>query len=280
MTNNQKIWLITGVSSGFGRCLVEQAVARGDYVIGTVRKSSDADAFNRDFAGRAEAILMDVDKPAQIRAGVAGVLAKHGRIDVLVNNAGYGLFGAVEEASEAEARAQMETNFFGPLELTKAVLPSMRAAKHGYIVQISSIAGFRSNPGLGLYNASKFALEGFSEALALEVAPLGIKVLLVEPGPFRTKWAGGGSRDVAQQIADYAPTAHAMAKIIHGYDGNQPGDPVKGAKLMIEALFSATPPLRLPLGKSAIDRMKGKIADLSKEIAAWEAESFATDFDE
>jgi NAD(P)-dependent dehydrogenase (short-subunit alcohol dehydrogenase family) len=279
MLQNKKNWLITGVSSGFGRCLAEQVIARGDYVIGTVRKTTDVEKFTKDFDGRGEAVMMDVDHTDQIRTGVANILKQHQRIDVLVNNAGYGLFGAVEEVSEAEARAQMETNFFGPLALTQAVLPSMRAARGGHIVQISSIAGFRSTPGLGLYNASKYALEGFSEALALEVAPFGIKILIVEPGPFRTKWAGQGSRDAAQHIPDYAQSVHTTIKTIHEYDGNQPGDPAKAAALMIEALFAPTPPLRLPLGKSAIDRMKGKLSDMSKEIVAWESKSLATDFD-
>ncbi len=278
MAPSSNIWLVTGVSSGFGRCIAEEAAARGGYVVGTVRKPADADAFARDFAGRGEPLFMDVDYPEQIKAGVADILTRHKRIDVLVNNSGYGLFGAIEEVSEAEARAQMETNFFGALWLTQAVLPSMRAAKSGAIVQISSVAGFCALPGVGLFNASKFALEGLSEALAQEVAPLGIKVMIVEPGPFRTKWAGEGSRNAAKQIGDYDATAHVMMNTIHGYSGKQPGDPAKGAKLIVEAVHSAKPPLRLPLGQNAITRMRDKMAALTDNIAAWEKQAAATDF--
>lgn len=273
-----KLWLITGVSSGFGRSFVDAVVKAGDSVVGTLRKPEQVKEFNSLYPGKASAILMDVNNPEQITAGVESVLKQHGRIDVLVNNAGYGLFGAVEEASQQEIRDQMETNFFGALALTQAVLPFMRKAKKGHIVQISSVAGFTSIPGLGIYNASKHALEGASEALAQEVAPLGIKVLIVEPGPYRTKWAGAGSKNAAKKIDDYAATAHLTEKMIHGYDGNQPGDPDKAAELIIEVINSPNPPLRLPLGKMAIDRMREKIQKLESEIRAWEKQSIATAF--
>lgn len=273
-----KTWLITGVSSGFGRCFVEELVKAGENVIGTLRKPDQVKAFQQEFGSKASFVLLDVDHPEQIRAAVAEIAKTHERIDVLVNNAGYGLFGAVEEASEAEARAQMETNFFGALAMTQAVLPLMRKQRSGHIVQFSSVAGFCGTPGLGLYNASKFALEGFSEALAQEVGPMGIQVLLVEPGPYRTKWAGGGAKDAAGKIADYAETAHRSAAIIQGYDGNQPGDPNKAVRLIMKVVNTANAPLRLPLGKMAIDRMRSKMEQLQKEIAAWEAESVATVF--
>jgi NAD(P)-dependent dehydrogenase (short-subunit alcohol dehydrogenase family) len=274
----QKIWLITGVSSGFGLSLVEQVIKSGDAVVGTLRKKEQVDEFNHKYDGKATAVRMDVTKPEEIESGVRQAMMRHSRIDVLVNNAGYGLFGAVEEASLQETRDQMETNFFGAWMLTQAVLPVMRAQKSGHIVQISSVAGFASMPGLGIYNASKYALEGFSEAMAAEVAPLGIKTLIVEPGPFRTKWAGGGARNVAKEIGDYAATAHATAKMIAGYDGNQPGDPDKAAQLIIKAVNSKHSPLRLPLGEMAITRMRSKIEGLQKEIDAWEADSVATAF--
>jgi NAD(P)-dependent dehydrogenase (short-subunit alcohol dehydrogenase family) len=273
-----KTWFITGASSGFGTALVEEVILRGDYAIGSLRRPEQIAEFNKKYAGKASAIPLDMNNTAQIAIAAKEALAVKGRIDVLVNNAGYGLFGAIEEASEAEAREQMETNFFGPLFLTQSILPAMRKAKTGHIVQISSVAGFRSTPGMGMYNASKFALEGFSEALALETAALGIKVLIVEPGPFRTKWAGGGSKDVNAKIPDYAKTAHATTQTIHGYDGNQPGDPVRGAKLIVDAVNSKNPPLRLPLGQIAIDRMRGKMDELKKEIDAWEQASISTSF--
>lgn len=274
-----KIWFITGVSSGFGRSLVGAVVKAGDIVIGTLRKPIQCEELNRLYPGKASGILMDVNDSRQIASGVELALKQYGRIDVLVNNAGYGLFGAVEEASEQEARDQMETNFFGALALTRAVLPGMREARRGHIVQISSVAGFRSTPGLGIYNASKFALEGFSEALESEVAPLGIKVLIVEPGPFRTNWAGSGSKDVAHKINDYRDSARLTAQMIHGYDGSQPGDPDKAARLIVDAVNSPNPPLRLPLGKVAIDRIREKISMLEQEIQVWEKQSIATAFD-
>lgn len=274
-----KIWLITGVSSGFGRSLAEAAVKAGDIVVGTLRKSIQCEEFNSLHPGLASGILMDVNDSRQIASGVELVLKQHGRIDVLVNNAGYGLFGALEEASEQETRDQMETNFFGALALTRAVLPGMRKARSGHIVQISSIAGFRSTPGLGIYNASKFALEGVSEALEAEVAPLGIKVLIVEPGPFRTHWAGNSAKDVTNKIDDYSDTARYTAQMIHGYAGSQPGDPDKAAELIIDVINSPNPPLRLPLGKVAIDRMREKLYMLETEINLWEKQSIATAFD-
>ncbi len=273
---HKKIWLVTGVSSGFGNCLVDAIIAQGDYVVGSLRKDEQVAEFNKKYADKASAVKLDVTKTETLESIISKIIAEHKTIDVLVNNAGYGLFGAVEEISLAQARAQMETNFFGALALTQAVLPFMRAQKSGSIVQISSVAGFCSLAGLGIYNASKYALEGFSEALSQEVAPLGIKVLIVEPGPFRTHWAGGSSQTAEKLIADYAPTAHAMYNQIKGYSGKQPGDPQKGAELIIKAVKHPNPPLRLPLGQVAIERIRAKMGGFQKEIAAWEAESVAT----
>jgi NAD(P)-dependent dehydrogenase (short-subunit alcohol dehydrogenase family) len=279
MASTSKIWFITGVSGGLGLALAKAVVAAGDMVVGSVRKSGQAEAFEAQFPGKAFAVHMDVTVAEEREAAMAQILRQHGRIDVLVNNAGYGLFGAIEEISEAEARAQMETNFFGALALTQAVLPIMRGQGSGHVVQISSIAGFASMPGLGIYNASKYALEGFSEALAQEVAAMGIRVTLVEPGPFRTQWAGDSAVRSARRIDAYAEGPHALINMIHGYSGNQPGDPDKAAKVILEAVRSDAPPVHLPLGKTAIDRMRAKMASLEKEIAAWEARSLATAFE-
>lgn len=278
MSSKQKVWLITGVSSGFGQCLAERAIKEGNFVVGTLRKQAQIDEFNAKYKGKAVAIRMDVTHMAEIEEGVRRVIAEYSRIDVLVNNAGYGLFGAIEEVSGSEARDQMDTNFFGPLALTQAVLPHMRKQRSGHIVQISSVAGFRATPGLGLYNASKFALEGMSEALSQEVASLGIKVTIVEPGPFRTNWAGGSSKDARNHIADYAKTAQATAKTIHGYSGNQPGDPMKAAELIVFTINLPNPPLRLPLGQLAIDGMRAKIKLVEKDIAECEKASVKTAF--
>lgn len=281
MPTTCKIWLVTGISMGFGRCLVDAILAAGDTVYGTLRKQEQVDAFNKEFAGKnAHAILMDVNIASMREAGIAHIIKTHGRLDVLVNNAGYGFFGAIEEASEQDSRDQMETNFFSALALTQLALPQMRKQRSGHIVQISSVAGFTSLAGLGIYNASKFALEGFSEALAQEVAPLGIKVTLVEPGPFRTAWAGASSFNAATRIEDYAPTAHKIIDMIHGYSGAQAGDPAKGAKLIVEMVHTENPPLRLPLGQQAIDRIRAKITHFQQEIATWEAASVATAHDD
>ncbi len=270
MENKEKIWFITGVSGGLGRALAQEAARKGDIVIGTLRKEEPVKEFHQMAPGTTYGVLMDVNEHTQIQGVIDAALMKFGRIDVLVNNAGYGLFGAIEEVSINEAREQMETNFFGALAVTQATLPIMRKQKYGRIVQISSQAGFRSNPGLGLYNASKYALEGFSEALALETTDLGIKVIIVEPGPFRTSWAGGSSKRAGTVISDYDATAGTLIKTINGYSGNQPNDPVKGAQAIIEAVKSENPPLRLPLGKEAFEAIRRKLKQVEDNINEWE----------
>lgn len=264
---------------GFGRCLVDAILAKGDIVYGTLRKQSDIETFETHYCNtNAHPLYMDVNNANQRAQGIREIIQKEGRLDILVNNAGYGFFGAVEEASETDVRAQMETNFFSALALTQLTLPIMRKQRSGHIVQISSVAGFCSNAGLGIYNASKFALEGFSEALAIETDPLGIKVTLVEPGPFRTHWAGASGKQAAISIDDYDATAHNVMNMIHNYSGNQPGDPQKGAELIVEAIYSSNPPLRLPLGQIAIDRIETKMKNFQQEIAQWKSQSLATSF--
>jgi NAD(P)-dependent dehydrogenase (short-subunit alcohol dehydrogenase family) len=224
------------------------------------------------------ALGLDVNDEAAVTRVVAQATETFGGIDVLVNNAGYGLAGAIEEISTAEARAQMETNVFGALNLTRAVLPGMRERRRGHLLQISSAAGFVSTPGLGLYNASKFALEGFSEALAQEVAAFGIHVTIVEPGPFRTDWAGPSLITPAISIEAYADTAHKTIATLNGYSGQQPGDPDKAAQAMIKVVESQHPPLRLPLGEMALGRIRGKLKSVAAELDAWEAVSLATSY--
>lgn len=279
MANTGKIWFITGVSGGIGRALAKEAAQRGDIVIGTLRKPEQLEEFNQLEPGKTFAVQADVNHPDQIEKAINIAISKFDKIDVLVNNAGYGLFGAIEEVSMAEARRQMETNFFGALAVTQAVLPIMRRRKTGNIVQISSMAGFKSNPGVGLYNASKFALEGFSEALYYEVAPFGIKVTIVEPGPFRTQWAGSSSVRAEQVLEDYLPTAGLRIDTITGYSGTQPGDPEKGARAIIEAIYDENPPLRLPLGRAALDAIREKIKAVEYDCSRWEAISLDTEFE-
>ncbi len=274
----QKIWLITGVSSGFGKQLAELAAQRGNTVIGTIRKTEQLEAVNQLVPGKTFGYLLDVNNHAQVKEVVDAVTEKFGRIDVLVNNAGYGFCGAIEEASEQDVREQMETNFFGAYAVTQAVLPGMRAQKSGHILQISSQAGINSSPGLGVYNASKYALEGFSEALYHEGAPLGIKVTIVEPGPFRTEWAGGSMKYPTRTIEAYVPTAGRIRQILSNVNGNQPGDPVKGSEAIIHITEVENPPLRLALGKIAVDTIRKKLDWVSKEITAWEKLSVSADY--
>lgn len=280
MITSSRIWLITGVSGGLGRALALQAAQNGDIVFGTLRKPEQIDDFNDLVHGKTFGIQLDVNKQDQIGPVITHILDQFGRIDILVNNAGYGLFGAVEEASMSETRQQMETNFFGAFALTQAVLPLMRSQRSGHIIQISSIAGVSANPGLGLYNASKFALEGMTEALALETKGLNIKVTLVEPGPFRTDWAGTSSIRSEKIIPDYDSTAGERIRMLNGIVGKQPGDPAKAAKAIITIVNSNEPPLRLALGKIAIDVIRNKIKILERDLNEWEDLSLDTNFDE
>ena len=266
---DQKIWMITGVSGGLGRALAREVAEQGDVVIGTLRRSDQLLEFEKLVPGRTFAAQLEVNDHKHHDRVIQRIMDEFGRIDVLVNNAGY-----------EEARNQMETNFFSVLALTQAVLPIMRNQRSGNIVQISSMAGFRSSAGMGLYNASKFALEGFSEALNLETAPLNIHVTIVEPGPFRTEWAGPSSARAARVIPDYAKTAHMVIDRVTGYSGEQPGDPVKAAKAIIQAVRNVKPPLRLPLGQAALDAIWTKLRSVEKNIVDWEQVSVNTSFDE
>lgn len=267
-----KNWLITGVSSGFGEALAKAVIEKGDTVAATFRKQKQADAFSLQYGESGLGVMMDVTDEEQVKAGVQQAVSTFGRIDVLVNNAGYGTIGAVEEFSMEEIRAQMETNYFGAVLLTKDVLPLMRQQGGGHILQISSAAGFKATGGFGIYNASKFALEGFSEALAQEVSPFNIKVVIVQPGPFRTKFAAGSVKLAAQRMDEYKQTPVAqMYHYISRIDGRQEGDPVKGAAAMVDYVHNNKGPLRLPLGKHSIDALKAKLTAVQKDIEANEA---------
>lgn len=280
MNKTSRIWLITGVSGGLGRALAHEAALNGDIVFGTLRKPEQIQLFNDLVPGKTFGLELDVNNQAQMQSVVQHILDKHNRLDILVNNAGYGLFGAIEELSMEEARMQMETNFFAVLALTQAVLPVMRKQRSGHIVQISSMSGLRANSGTGLYNASKFALEGMSEALALEVQPLNIHLTLVEPGPFRTDWAGASSVSAKNKIADYEQSSGARLKLLQSSSGKQPGDPAKGAKAILLAINSSQPPLRLVLGKVALDAIRDKFKTVEEEFSKWEDISLNTSFEE
>jgi NAD(P)-dependent dehydrogenase (short-subunit alcohol dehydrogenase family) len=262
----QKIWFITGISSGLGKALAETLIESGDFVIGTFRNQTQSDAFNNQHKDKALALTLDITNPHEIKNAIQLVSDKFGRVDMLVNNAGFGLAGAIEETSLAEVREIFETNFFGTLQLTQAFLPLFRKQKSGHIIQISSHGGFNAFPGFGIYNASKFALEGFSEALAVEVAPLGIKLTIVEPGPFRTNFAGSSFKHATVIIDDYSTSAGAFRERMKQVDGKQEGDPIKAAQAIIGITKLDTPPLRLPLGKIAIVSLTAKLESVQNDM--------------
>jgi len=261
-----RTWLITGISSGLGKALAESVMSSGDFVIGTFRQQSQVDEFNYKYVKNGYAILLDITNEESIEESVKNAMSKFNRIDVLVNNAGIGFVGAVEETSMEEVRKVFEANFFGTLKLTQTVLPFMRKEKSGHIVQISSHGGIKAFAGFGIYNASKFALEGFSEALAQEVSSLHIKVSIVEPGPFRTKFAGSSLGLAKNVIDDYLGTAGAFRTKLKGVDGKQEGDPVKASKAIINLVNSDNPTLRLPLGKVALITIGMKLDSVKSDL--------------
>jgi NAD(P)-dependent dehydrogenase (short-subunit alcohol dehydrogenase family) len=227
---------------------------------------------------RALVLPLDVTEPAQIDAVIAETKRRFGRVDVLVNNAGYGYLAAVEEGEDAAVRAMFETNVFGLIGMTKAVLPLMRAQGDGLIVNVSSIGGLASFAATGYYHATKYAVEGLSESLATEVRPLGIDVLIVEPGPFRTNWAGPSIKQSALRIDAYAATAGERRKQTEARSGNQAGDPVRAAQAIIDAALSDEPPLRLLLGKAALDLARKKLESMRGDFDAWETTTLGADF--
>lgn len=271
-----KVWLITGASTGLGRAIAEAAVANGDRVVATARNVNDVKDLVDRTPDQVHAARLDVTDSASIRAAVESAIAAFGHIDVLVNNAGHGLIGAVEELSDEQTRSVLETNVFGVFAVTRAVLPHMRERRQGHIVQMSSVGGVVGNPGHAIYNTSKFALEGMSEALAGEVGPLGIRVSIIEPGPFRTDFLGR-SMAFAEPIDDYAQTAAGIVrKNFAQNDGNQPNDPVKAAAAVVRLVNTPDGPLRLPLGPEAVGRIREKLAKQLADIESWEAVALDT----
>jgi NAD(P)-dependent dehydrogenase (short-subunit alcohol dehydrogenase family) len=273
-----KVWIITGCSTGFGRELAKQTLKLGHNVGVASRNIDDVADIVKDYPKTAVAIPLDVTRPNEIKTAVEQMKASFGRIDVLVNNAGIGYFGAIEESEEAEVRRMFEINFFGLANMTKEVLPIMRSQKSGHIINISSIGGLVAFPGVGFYNATKFAVDGYSESLAKETTPLGIKVTIVAPSGFRTDWAGRSANNSPVVIDDYAGTAGANKETIRGYSGNQPGDPVRAAAAIIKAVESTDPPLRLLLGVAALNGARNKLKVLQKDFDAWEETSTGADF--
>ena len=275
---NNKVWLITGCSTGFGRAFATRALEAGYSVAVASRKKSDIEDIVSKFPETSLAVTLDVTKPTEIQSAVKATIERFGQIDVLINNAGIGYFGAIEESEEAEVRRMFEINFFGLANLTKEVLPLMRSQKSGHIINVASIGGLYSFPALGFYNATKYAVDGYSEALSKEVAPLGIKVTIVAPGGFRTDWAGRSANETPGQIADYKDTANATQTWLRSVNGNQAGNPMKAAEAVIKVVESKNPPLRLLLGKDAVEISKEKLASLTKDFTEWESTSVDVNF--
>ena len=274
------VWLITGCSTGFGREIAQQVLARGWRAVVTARDVSKVEDLAHGHEDRALALPLDVNQRGQIDSVVRDAEARFGAVDVLVNNAGYGYLAAVEEGEDAAVRAMFDTNVFGLVAMTQAVLPGMRARRRGHVVNLSSIGGLVSFGATGFYHATKYAVEGLSESLAIEVAPLGIHVTIVEPGPFRTDFAGRSIGQSATRIADYDATAGERRRQTEARHGKQQGDPARAAEAIIAAVESPNPPLHLLLGKPALELAREKLEKLRVEFDAWEKTTLGADYPE
>ncbi|AJK49211.1 oxidoreductase [Burkholderia plantarii] len=272
------VWFITGCSTGFGRELALAVLDKGWRAVVTARQPGSLTEFSERYGERALVLELDVTRREQIDHAVQHTLQQFGRLDVLVNNAGYGYLSAIEEGDDQDVRDMFEVNFFGLADTIKAVLPVMRKQRAGHIVNITSVGGLIGNPGSGYYGASKFAVEGLSEALGAETAELGIKVIAVEPGPFRTDWAGRSLKQTKTPIDAYDTIAGQRRAAISAHSGKQPGDPARAALAIIAAVESPTPPAHLILGSNGLERVKAKLDALRAEIAAWEAVTRSADF--
>lgn len=276
---NKRVWLITGCSTGFGRELVKLVAEKGEYAIGTVRKKeqiAELEAINNELV---KGLVLDVQDQSSIDLAAKEIQDAFGQLDVLVNNAGYGTLGPIEETSEKEIQRQFDVNVFGAVRMIKLALPFMRKQKEGHIINITSIAGLNGFPGVGIYNGSKFALEGIGEALAAETKHLGIKVTNVEPGPFRTDWAGRSATFNEPTISDYKESAEKNMNDIRGNSGNQIGDPKKAVQAMYDLTLLENPPVHLPLGGPAYKRVGIRLEEFKAEIDAFEYLGKPTDFD-
>lgn len=265
----QKVWFITGCSTGFGRYLAIEALATGYRVVVAARNTDDVNDIVSKYPETAIAVSLDVTNSTQIVAAVASAVQKFGGIDVLVNNAGIGYFAAVEESEEWEVRRMFDINLFGLARVTQEILPIMRKQRSGHILNVASIGGLRSFPGVGFYNATKYAVDGLSEALYKEVSPLGIHVTIIAPSGFRTDWAGRSAKDTSIKIDDYDQTARKNMGDIRKISGNQAGDPVKAAKAMILVTETKNPPLRLLLGAAALKGARAKLEELKNDFDNW-----------
>ena len=279
MANDTKVWLITGSSTGFGRSLTEAVLKHGYRVVATARKPEQLNDLVEQYPETAKAFRLDVTDPQNISEVVDFALKTFGQIDVLVNNAGYGAIGAIEEVSDEAIQRQFDTNVFGALKMMRAVLPLMRKQHSGHILNLSSVGGFVSFGATGIYCGTKFALEALSEALSKEVESLGIKVTIVEPGAFRTDFNGRSLAAPEQPIDDYAPITSPFLQWLQEMDGKQPGDPDKAAIAMIKVVESNNPPLRLALGADAVSMIEAKLESVKTELDAWRQVSLDTAYE-
>ncbi len=278
--SDSKIVLLTGVSGGLGRNLAEVLAKQGHTVIGSLRKKDQFKDFEDLVPGKTFPVMLDVTIDEQREKAVAQVLATHGRIDVLINNAGFGLIGAAEEFSEKEARQQFDTNFWGAVMMTRLVLPAMREQGHGQIIQISAIGGFTPVPGMTFYGASKIALEGFSDSLAAEVSPFNIKVMTVLPGPMRTNWAGNSLRTPEKELSAYDETVGKFKGFLNSIDGKQPWSAYKTAEAIVEAAFSEDMPFRFFVGDYALQHADEQLEKIKKDLERWRKLAQSTKIEE
>lgn len=277
---DSRVWFITGTSTGFGRLLAEEVLRRGGRVIATARDRSKVADLEKQYPATARAFALDVTVAAQIDSVSKQAIAAFGQVDVLVNNAGYGVNGAIEEVSEEEFEPMFQTNIYGLIRTTRAFLPHMRERRSGHILNISSIGGLTGSPGWGFYNTTKFAVEGFSEALAGEMKPLDVHVTTIEPGPFRTNFLGASGKLAALELPEYTATAGKARDYMRDNNGKQPGDPQKAIEAIIAVTEASEPPIHLLLGKPALQRFRAYQEQWTKEIAAWESTTLGADFPE
>lgn len=274
----EKVWLITGCSSGMGLEFARAALAAGYRVVATARKPSTLDELVDAYPETARAVELDVTCQDQVDAAFESTIKEFGRLDVLVNNAGYGYLSPIEEGDVSEVRAMFETNFFGLLAMTRAVIPYMRKRRSGQIIFNSSQAGLMSRPGTGYYSTTKYAVEALSEALFFELAPFDIKVTAIQPGPFRTDWAGRSMKTSKTQLDDYEKSVHARIAFAQDMDGAQPGDPVRAARAVIDLVRMESPPPQLLLGQIVLDTYREKLRSVQSMLDEWESVTLSTDF--
>jgi NADP-dependent 3-hydroxy acid dehydrogenase YdfG len=277
--SENKVWFITGTSSGFGRLLAEEVLANGGRVVATARKPEVLADLVEKYPETARAVKLDVTNLQDVKNSIETAVKEFGRIDVVVNNAGYALVGAIEEAHNEEIQKQFDTNVFGVVNVIREALPILRAQKSGHIVNISSLVGISAFTSMGYYSATKFALEGLSEALAAEVAPHGIKTTVVEPGPFYTGFSGRGVAFGTNLLPEAYPSTAGLTDAFSEFDGPNSGDPRKAVKIIVEAVESENPPFRLPLGLMAFDAIEAKLESVKQDISVWRERAIQTNFD-